>query len=45
VSQPLRTTPAAAAQILEIDGWWHGNRPLAPNLFNDELNRALQMIP
>jgi hypothetical protein len=31
----------AAAQIERIDAWWRVNRPAAPGLFAEELERAL----
>jgi len=31
----------ADAQVAEIDAWWRANREKAPELFTDELERAL----
>jgi len=31
----------ADAQVAEIDAWWRENRLAAPDLFADELERAL----
>ncbi len=31
----------ARAQVREIDAWWRENRQAAPDLFTDELDRAL----
>jgi plasmid stabilization system protein ParE len=31
----------AERQAEQIDGWWRANRPAAPDLFTDELDRAL----
>ena len=31
----------ADAQVREIDAWWREHRLAAPNLFTDELDRAL----
>jgi plasmid stabilization system protein ParE len=31
----------ADEQVREIDAWWRENRRAAPNLFTDELDRAL----
>jgi plasmid stabilization system protein ParE len=41
---PVRTTPEADAQILEIDSWWRANRQGAPTLFADELASAFELI-
>jgi plasmid stabilization system protein ParE len=43
VTLPVRTTPEADAQILEIDRWWRGNRA-SPNLFLDELTAAFNVV-
>jgi hypothetical protein len=44
VSVPVRTTPEADAQILEIDTWWRRNRHASPNLFADELAASFDII-
>jgi hypothetical protein len=44
VSLPVRTTPDADAQILEIDSWWRRNRHASPNLFADELAASFDII-
>jgi plasmid stabilization system protein ParE len=44
VSLPVQTTPESDAQIREIDAWWRRNRPLAPDLFLDELSASFAVI-
>ena len=44
MSLPVRTTPEADAQILQIDDWRRSNRPAAPGLFMDELAAAFDLI-
>jgi plasmid stabilization system protein ParE len=44
VSLPVRTTPEADAQIRDIDDWWRDNRPVAPDLFLDELTTSFDII-
>jgi hypothetical protein len=34
----------ADAQVQQIDSWWRENRQRAPDLFTDELDRALLML-
>jgi plasmid stabilization system protein ParE len=34
----------AAAQVQRINGWWQENRAAAPDLFTEELDRALLML-
>lgn len=34
----------ADAQVIQIDAWWRDNRLTAPDLFADELDRALEDI-
>ena len=41
---PVRTTPEADVQILEIDGWWRRNRDASPNLFLQELTAAFDIV-
>jgi plasmid stabilization system protein ParE len=42
--KPVRTTPHADLQILEIDVWWTANRDKAPLLFVEELETAFELI-
>ena len=44
MSLPVRTTPEADAQILEIDGWWRTNRRSSPDLFLEELTTSFSII-
>jgi len=44
VSLPVRTTPEADVQILEIDRWWRRNRHASPDLFADELAASFDII-
>jgi plasmid stabilization system protein ParE len=44
VSKPVFTTPEADLQIMEMDAWWRANRDKAPNLFEEELALAFEMI-
>jgi plasmid stabilization system protein ParE len=44
VTLPVRTTPEADAQILEIDSWWRSNRDASPNLFLGELTEAFDTV-
>jgi plasmid stabilization system protein ParE len=37
----IELSDEADAQITEIDAWWRENRLAAPDLFTDELERAL----
>ena len=41
---PVRITPKAEAQILEIDSWWRENRKAAPDLFLSELSESFELI-
>jgi plasmid stabilization system protein ParE len=34
----------AQAEVERIDAWWRENRPAAPDLFSDELERALTTL-
>lgn len=36
--------PEAAAEVIEIEAWWHKNRQAAPALFRQELKHALLNI-
>jgi plasmid stabilization system protein ParE len=44
VNLPVRTTPEADAQILEIDSWWRNNRSASPHLLGEELAAAFNII-
>ena len=44
MTPPVRTTPEADVQILEIDGWWRRNRDASPNLFLQELTAAFDTV-
>ena len=44
MSLPVIIEPEAAAQIRAIDAWWAANRPVAPNLFTDELAHCLELL-
>ncbi len=36
--------PEAVAEVVAIATWWNENRPLAPRLFQTELDRALLLL-
>jgi plasmid stabilization system protein ParE len=40
----VRTTPEADAQALDVDRWWQGHRPAAPELFVRELRGAFDLL-
>lgn len=44
MSLPVRITPEAARQVLEIDRWWRANRSDSPELFADEFAEAVRLI-
>jgi hypothetical protein len=44
MSKPVVTTPQADLQILAMDDWWRSNRDKAPDLFEEELALAFQML-
>lgn len=44
MTKPVFTTPQADLQILMLDAWWRANRDKAPNLFEEELAFAFEMI-
>lgn len=44
MSLRVRVDPAAEAQVQTIDAWWRENRPAAPAMFSDELEKALELI-
>ncbi len=37
-------SPEAEAHVRVIGSWWETNRPLAPNLFVDELAEVFEML-
>lgn len=37
-------SPEAELQIRAIDTWWREHRPVAPELFVDELSEAISML-
>lgn len=40
----VRFLARACADVLRIDSWWRENRPSAPNLFREELARAVTFL-
>jgi plasmid stabilization system protein ParE len=44
VSKRIVITSQAELQIHEIDAWWREHRDKAPDLFEEELARALKLI-
>jgi plasmid stabilization system protein ParE len=40
----LAFTPRARAHVLGIERWWRRNRLSAPDLFREELQRALSLV-
>lgn len=40
----LRLAPTALAEAKRIKTWWQANRPAAPDLFEQELDAALERI-
>lgn len=40
----LRLAPRALAEAKRIKSWWRENRPAAPDLFEQELDAALERI-
>jgi plasmid stabilization system protein ParE len=44
VNLPVRTTPEAETQILDIDHWWRANRRSAPDLFLQELTAIFDQL-
>jgi plasmid stabilization system protein ParE len=40
----LRLAPRALAEAKRIKSWWRVNRPAAPDLFEQELDAALERI-
>lgn len=43
-AKPVRTTPDANLQLLEVELWWATNRDKAPDLFERELERTFDLI-
>jgi plasmid stabilization system protein ParE len=41
---PIRIVLSAANQITEASAWWDANRPKAPDVFREEIERALELI-
>ncbi len=41
---PVRISTDAEAQLLAVRSWWVANRPLAPDLFDRELDAAVFAI-
>jgi len=44
LSYPIRVAPRAAAQIRAAASWWRKNRTKAPEAFDDELERAFELV-
>lgn len=44
MSKPVFAVPEALLQIMELDAWWRAHRDKAPDLFEEELDRAFQLI-
>lgn len=44
MNKPVFTTPRARLQILAMDEWWRANREKAPDLFEEELALAVQVL-
>jgi plasmid stabilization system protein ParE len=40
----VRFTPRARQRVKFIKRWWQENRPVAPNLFDEELTRATELL-
>ncbi|MCI0341405.1 MAG: type II toxin-antitoxin system RelE/ParE family toxin [Planctomycetales bacterium] len=40
----VRLDPAAEAQADTVDLWWRANRRIAPDLFSEELARAMALL-
>lgn len=40
----VRATKRAQAQIARAANWWHENRPLAPEAFDEELTEAFTLL-
>ncbi len=41
---PIRVVRSAADQITEVAAWWDANRPKAPGVFRQEIERALELV-
>jgi len=41
---PIRVVRSAADQIAEATAWWDVNRPKAPGVFREEIERALELV-
>jgi plasmid stabilization system protein ParE len=44
VTRRIRIGPRAQAQIEQASDWWFEHRPAAPDLFDEELARAIATI-
>jgi plasmid stabilization system protein ParE len=44
VTLPVVVAPRADRQIDAIDRWWRAHRSAAPDLFQDELGAALELL-
>lgn len=44
MTRAMIIAPRARAQILNEQLWWLENRPKSPDLFDDELNRAFDLL-
>ena len=42
--KPVSVTPEAEAQVRASDAWWRAERPMAPDMFLNELAEAFEMI-
>jgi plasmid stabilization system protein ParE len=40
----LRVTPRALAEAKRLRKWWRRHRPLSPELFDQELDAAIELI-
>ncbi len=40
----IRVAPRAAAQIREAADWWLANRPKAPHAFEEDLEKAFDLV-
>ena len=41
---PIRVVRSAANQITEAAAWWDANRPKAPGVFRQEIERVLELV-
>jgi plasmid stabilization system protein ParE len=40
----VKLSSRATRHAEKITDWWHANRPAAPNLFDDELTKAIALV-